>query len=158
MLCPHRGNRLESAISLSEHGTILYVPVVLLIVAVVIVAAVVLVATGRGGELSVEHLDYEPLDIGPISATDIILLRPPTALWGYSVQATDEALDQIAESIRQRDVRIVALEQMVADLSRKPDPASVPGGQYPDARQRHDQEAVEPGGKAASAPPEQSHG
>jgi hypothetical protein len=130
------------------------VPLVLLIVAVVVVVAVVLVATGRGGELSAEHPDYEPLDVGPISATDVILLRPPTALWGYNVQATDEALDQIAESIRQRDVRIVALEQMVADLSRKPDPAPVAGSQYPGARHHRDQEAVEPGG----APPEQSHG
>jgi hypothetical protein len=158
MPCPRRGSRSESAISLSEHGTILYVPVVLLIVAVVIVAAVVLVATGRGGGLSAEHPDYEPLDVGPISATDVILLRPPTALWGYNVQATDEALDQIAESIRQRDVRIVALEQMVADLSGKPDPTPVVGGQYLDTRHRRDQEAVEPGGGAVDTPPEQSHG
>jgi len=39
-------------------------------------------------------------------------------VWGYSMQATDEALEQIAEAIRERDVRIVALEQLVTDLSR----------------------------------------
>ena len=34
------------------------------------------------------------------------------------MQATDEAMEQIAESIRERDVRIVALEQLVTDLGR----------------------------------------
>ena len=45
------------------------------------------------------------------------------ALWGYSMQATNEAMSQIAESIRERDVRIVALEQLVTDLSRDHAPA-----------------------------------
>ena len=78
----------------------------------------VLVARGRGGELSVERNDYRELELGPVSATDIALLRPPMALWGYNMQATDEALDRIAASIRDRDVRIVALEQLVTDLSQ----------------------------------------
>jgi hypothetical protein len=85
---------------------------------IVVLAGVVLAARGRGGELSVERGDYAPLDIGPVSATDVALLRPPTGVWGYSMQATDEALEQIAEAIRERDVRIVALEQLVTDLSR----------------------------------------
>ena len=85
---------------------------------VVVVAVVVLAARGRGGELSVERSDYAPLDVGPVSATDVALLRPPTGIWGYSMQATDDALEQIAEAIRERDVRIVALEQLVTDLSR----------------------------------------
>jgi len=85
---------------------------------IVVLAVVVLAARGRGGELSVERSDYAPLDIGPVSATDVALLRPPTGVWGYSMQATDEALEQIAEAIRDRDVRIVALEQLVTDLSR----------------------------------------
>ena len=85
---------------------------------IVVLAIVVLAARGRGGELSVERGDYAPLDIGPVSATDVALLRPPTGVWGYSMQATDEALEQIAEAIRERDVRIVALEQLVTDLSR----------------------------------------
>ena len=82
---------------------------------IVVLAGVVLAARGRGGELSVERGDYAPLDIGPVSATDVALLRPPTGVWGYSMQATDEALEQIAEAIRERDVRIVALEQLVTD-------------------------------------------
>jgi hypothetical protein len=93
------------------------VTVLIVIAALVIVAGVVFVAIGRGGELSVERSDYAPLDLGPVSATDVVLLRPPTALWGYNVQATDEAFERIAESIRERDVRIVALEQRVTDLS-----------------------------------------
>jgi hypothetical protein len=90
---------------------------------IVVLAVVVLAARGRGGELSVERGDYAPLDIGPVSATDVALLRPPTGVWGYSMQATDEALEQIAEAIRERDVRIVALEQLVTDLGRDQDHA-----------------------------------
>jgi hypothetical protein len=112
-----------------------YVPVVIVIVIVVILAAVVLVAAGRGGEMpAAERSDYAPLDMGPVSATDVVLLRPPTALWGYNQQATDEALDRIAESIRERDVRIVALEQLVTDLSRQPAPPTPLGGPYAGAR------------------------
>jgi len=84
------------------------------------------------------------------TATDIALLQPPMALWGYNMQATDEALDRIAASIRDRDVRIVALEQLVTDLSREPSaqPLSSP---YMTARHRRAQ--FEP----APPPPEQSH-
>jgi hypothetical protein len=72
------------------------------------------------------------------------------ALWGYNMQATDEALDRIAASIRERDVRIVALEQLVEDLSREPSaqPLSSP---YMTAR--HRRAPFEP----APPPPEQSH-
>jgi hypothetical protein len=94
------------------------VPVLLVIAILVVLGAVVFLAMGRGGEMSVERNDYLPLDLGPVSATDVALLRPPTGLWGYNIQATDEAMEQVAESIRERDVRIVALEQLVTDLSR----------------------------------------
>jgi hypothetical protein len=108
--------------------------VVIVIAAIVVVAAIVLVAMGRGDGLSVERNDYLQLDLGPVSATDVALLRPPTGLWGYNMQATDEAMEQIAESIRERDVRIVALEQLVTDLSREPaQPLSSP---YVSARHR----------------------
>ncbi len=98
----------------------------MLIAFIAVAAIVVVVATGRSGELSVERSDYAPLDIGPVSATDVALLRPPTGVWGYSMQATDEALEQIAEAIRERDVRIVALEQLVTDLSRDHTPSMTP--------------------------------
>jgi hypothetical protein len=120
------------------------------VIVVAVVAGAVLIARGRGGELSVERNDYLELELGPVSATDIALLRPPMALWGYNMQATDEALDRIAASIRERDVRIVALEQLVTDLSREPaaQPLSSP---YLSARHRRG--PFDP----APPPPEQSH-
>ena len=110
--------------------------IVIVIAAVAVVAAVVLVAMGRGDGLSLERNDYVPLDLGPVSATDVALLRPPTGLWGYNMQATDEAMDQIAESIRERDVRIVALEQLVTDLSRDQAPMQPLSSPYAGARHR----------------------
>ena len=133
-------------------------PVVLLITVVVILVAVVLVARGRGGELSQERADYAPLEMGPVSATDVALLRPPTALWGYNMQATDEAMEQIADAIRERDVRIVALEQLVTDLSRDPEPAPPTqplSSPYMGARHRR---VLPPGVEGSTAPPERSHG
>jgi len=87
----------------------------MILVAVAILVGVFLVATGRGGELAYEHADHAPLDLGPVSATDIALLRPPTALWGYNMQVTDEALEKIAQAIRDRDVTIAFLQQRLAD-------------------------------------------
>ena len=110
--------------------------VVIVIAAIVVLAAVVFVAMGRGGDLSTERNDYVPLDLGPASATDVALLRPPTGVWGYNMQATDEALEQIAESIRERDVRIVALEQLVTDLSRDHAPMQLLSSPYVGARHR----------------------
>ena len=75
-------------------------------------------ATGRGGELAYEHADHAPLDLGPVSAADIALLRPPTAMWGYNMQVTDEALDSIARAMRERDVTIAYLQEQLATLAR----------------------------------------
>lgn len=113
-----------------------------MIAAIVIVAAVIFLAVGRGGGLSAERNDYFPLDLGPVSATDVALLRPPTGLWGYNMQATNEAMERIAESIRERDVRIVALEQLVTDLSRDHAPMPLPASPYPGARHRREPAAT----------------
>jgi hypothetical protein len=120
-----------------------YVSVVLLIAGLVILIAVILVAAGRGGELPAERTDYAPLDLGPVSATDVALLRPPTNAWGYNRQITDEAMARIAESIRERDVRIVALEQLVTDLSREPAPPPLTSP-YVGARRRALPEGASP--------------
>jgi hypothetical protein len=103
---------------------------------IVVIAVVAFLAVGRGGELSAERADYVPLDLGPVSATDVALLRPPTGMWGYDMQATDEAMKQVAESIRERDVRIVALEQLVTDLSRDHAPMPLLASPYVGARHR----------------------
>ncbi len=75
-------------------------------------------ATGRGGEMAYEHADHAPLDLGPVSGADIALLRPPTAMWGYNMQVTDEALDRIARAMRERDVTIAYLQEQLATLVR----------------------------------------
>ena len=143
------------------------------IAVVVVIVVMVLVAMGRGGGLSAERGDYLELDLGPVSATDVALLRPPTGLWGYNMEATDEAMELIAESIRERDVRIVALEQLVTDLSREP--VRPLGSPYVTARHRRalDQAVTEPPAEVQwredsvdsvraaddgqAGPPEQSH-
>jgi hypothetical protein len=128
------------------------VPVVLLIAAVAVVIAIVFVATGHGGEMSYEQVDHAPLEMGPVTATDVVLLRPPTALWGYNMQVTDEALDRIAMAIRDRDVLIVSLEQQISDLTgaatagRPPSASSAPPGEiaHEAADQAEDRETGEP--------------
>ena len=99
----------------------------MIVVAVAILVGVFFVATGRGGELAYEHADHAPLDLGPVSAADVALLRPPTALWGYNMQVTDEALEQIAQAVRDRDVTIAFLQQRLADLATQPGPGLQPG-------------------------------
>ena len=125
--------------------------VVLLIAGLVILIAVILVAAGRGGELPAERADYAPLDLGPASATDVALLRPPANAWGYNMQATDEAMAQVAESIRERDIRIVALEQLVTDLTREPAPPPLTSP-YVGARRRALPEGVTPVQQPGTAP------
>jgi hypothetical protein len=100
----------------------------MILVAVVILVGVFFVATGRGGELAYEQADHAPLDLGPVSATDVALLRPPTALWGYNMQVTDEALEQIARAVRDRDVTISFLQQRLADLTARPVEPGDPAG------------------------------
>jgi hypothetical protein len=90
------------------------VPVLFLIAIVVVLVGIFFAATGRGGEMSYEPADHAPLDLAPVSAADVALLRPPTAMWGYSMQVTDEALDQIARAMRERDVTIAYLQEQLA--------------------------------------------
>ncbi|HEX4833128.1 MAG TPA: hypothetical protein VH478_18770 [Trebonia sp.] len=125
---------------------------ILIVIAIVgVLGAVVLVAAGRGGEMPItERTDYAPLDMGPVSATDVVLLRPPVALWGYTQQSVDEALDRIADSIRERDVRIVALEQLVTDLTRSTAPPIPLGSPYAGAR--HARAGADPAGPGNTGP------
>lgn len=117
------------------HDAYVLITIMIAVGIVGVLAAVVVVAAGRGGEMPmVERTDYAPLDMGPVSATDVVLLRPQMALWGYTQQMVDEALDRIADSIRERDVRIVALEQLVTDLSRQPVVPMPLGSPYAGAR------------------------
>ena len=78
-------------------------PVVLLAVAAVILIGVIAVAVGRGGELDPAEADYRPVDLDEVTSTDVALMRPPTALFGYHREATDAAFGQIGRaSCRER--------------------------------------------------------
>ena len=124
----------------------------MILVAVAILVGVFFVATGRGGELAYEHADHAPLDLGPVSATDVALLRPPTALWGYNMQVTDEALEQIAQAIRDRDVTIAFLQQRLTDLTTRPvDPAEEASPEPQGLPGPDDNAAAEPGDGALAA-------
>ncbi len=96
------------------------VSVIMVLAVIAVLVAIFFAATGRGGELSREHVDYAPLELGSVSAADVALLRPPTALWGYNVEVMDEALDRIARAVRDRDLTIAYLQQQLAEQ----DPAS----------------------------------
>ena len=89
-------------------------PILLLLAAAVILAGVVSVAMGHGGEMAEFAMDYLPPDL--VTAADVVLLRPPSALWGYNVQVTDEALNRIAQVVTERDVEIAVLRQQLAEL------------------------------------------
>jgi hypothetical protein len=109
------------------------VPVVFLIAIAVVLVGIFFAATGRGGELAYEQADHAPLDLGPVSAADVALLRPPTAMWGYNMQVTDEALDQIAKAVRERDVTIAYLQEQLASFD--------PDGSYSESRGAHARQA-----------------
>jgi hypothetical protein len=98
----------------ARRGTIRTVPILLLLAAAVILAGVVSVAMGHGGEMAEFATDYLPPDL--VTAADVVLLRPPSALWGYNVQVTDEALNRVAQVITERDVEIAVLRQQLAEL------------------------------------------
>jgi hypothetical protein len=97
-----------------RRGTILIVPILLLLAGVVILVGVVAVAMGRGGEMAEFAMDYVPPDV--MTAADVAMLRPPSAAWGYNAQVTDESLSQIAQLISERDVEIAVLRQQLAEL------------------------------------------
>ena len=99
----------------------------MIIAAVAVLVGVFYAATGRGGELAYEQADHAPLDLGSVSAADVAILRPPTALWGYNMQVTDEALERIARAMRDRDVTIAYLRQQLTGQGR----GTAPGSETP---------------------------
>jgi hypothetical protein len=95
----------------------LTVPVLLFLAGAVILVGVVGVAMGRGGEMAEFAGDYLPPTMDDmVTAADVASVRPPSALWGYNVQVTDEAFSRIAQVVTERDVEIAVLRQQLADL------------------------------------------
>ena len=111
----------------SEHGTILIVLVVLLVAAVAILCGAAVVAIGRGGEMGGSAADIRPIDPDFSTAADVALLRPPAALWGYNMQATDEALSLVARTVTERDVQIASLRRQIAELKSATQNPLAPG-------------------------------
>jgi len=133
------------------------VPVVMVVAAVAILAGVVVVALGRGGELAFFQPDYAPIKLDEISATDVVLFRPPVAIWGYNTQATDEALNRIADALTERDIEIAALRQQVADLETVSPAASRRASRNPfrpDLANRPGPAAGPPGGSLPPGAPD----
>lgn len=88
---------------------------VLLLAAAAVLGGVVLLALGRGGEMTSFPPDCAPPpDL--VTATDVALLQPPRALWGYSTQFTEEALERIARALTERDIEIERLRAQVGQL------------------------------------------
>ncbi len=101
----------------ARRGTIPIVPILLLLAGVVILVGVVSVAMGRGGEMAEFATDSLPPSLDDVmTAADVAMLRPPSALWGYNAAVTDEALSRIAQVITERDVEIAVLRQQLAEL------------------------------------------
>jgi hypothetical protein len=128
---------------------VLVLPIVLIVAAVAILGGVIVVAMGRGGELAPSSADVRPLDTDIVTAADVALLRPPAALWGYDMRATDEALNQVARTVTERDVEIADLRRQLADMQFAPD----------EARQtRNPRHAAGPEDTTGQAEPEQDPG
>ncbi|MEV5568600.1 hypothetical protein AB0L06_01005 [Spirillospora sp. NPDC052269] len=116
------------------------VMVVLVLAGVAVLGAVVVLAMGRGGELGRTHPDVPPLpllDGARVTGPEVAMLRLPRALWGYQMNVTDEALHRLAYALTERDTRMAAMEQRIADLRRRladeesPDGPSEASGGWP---------------------------
>ncbi|WP_051467952.1 hypothetical protein [Actinomadura oligospora] len=106
------------------------VMVVLVLAGVAVLAAVVVLAMGHGGELGRTHPDVPPmplLDGARVTGPEVAMLRLPRALWGYQMNVTDEALHRLAYALTERDTRVAAMEQQIADLRRRLTDAEGPG-------------------------------
>ena len=141
---------------------------VLIVIAAAIVVGAVAVALGRGGEMAqftAEFVLFDPDDADDLTATDVAMLRPPSAVWGYHMQATDQALSVIARTITVRDVEIATLRrqlaeaQSAADLAagQAPSPPWAPSPPLPPPRpwapSAAEAEAAGALGPAAASPP-----
>lgn len=95
--------------------------VAIALAAAAVLAAVVVLAMGKGGELAEVHPDYPPLPLPTdrrLGAMDAALLQLPRGLWGYHVDATDEALRRLAYALTERDTKVAMLEQQMAELRK----------------------------------------
>ena len=140
-------------------------PVILILAAAAILGCVVLAALGMGGEMAMFPSDSAPLRMDEVTAADVALLRPPLALWGYNVPATEEALGVIARAVTARDTEIATLRQELDDMRAQwysserdapPQHAAPPQHTAPPQHAARQQHAAPPGRAALpqhAAPP-----
>jgi hypothetical protein len=93
------------------------VSVLIVLAAAVILGGVVVVAMGRGGELSRERPEL-PARSDFRTSSDVASYRPPPALLGYHIAATEHALSLIARAIAERDAEIDWLRNRLAEMIR----------------------------------------
>jgi hypothetical protein len=93
---------------------------VLLIAAAAILGGVVAVAMGWGGEITLFARDIPEVSLRPRTPYDVAMLRLPAGLLGYQRQATDDALNEAAGLLAERDAEIARLW---AELERFATPA-----------------------------------
>jgi hypothetical protein len=126
--------------------------IILLLAALAVLGGVVLAALGRAGEMAAFPGDGTPLepDLAEMDAAGIALLRPPMALWGYQVQATEETFGMIARSVAARDAEIAVLRQEVASL-RNASGGKAAGDQGSGATAAWPRAGQEPGGWPGAA-------
>ena len=128
-------------------------PVVMLVAAAAVLIGVVIVAMGRGGELAFFQPDFAPLKLDEVTSTDVALFRPPMSAWGYSMNATDDALSRIAAAITERDIEIATLQQQVADLQASAARRRAYGpGERADSAGFQGERAAQPPARAAGPP------
>jgi len=113
------------------------VPVILFLAAAAILGCVVLAALGMAGEMATFPSDSPPLRMNEVTAADVALLRPPLALWGYSVPATEEALGVIARAVTARDAEIATLRQELDDMRSRWHPGEQAAPPQHAARPQH---------------------
>jgi hypothetical protein len=89
--------------------------VVLLIAVAVILGGVIAIALGRGGELASFAADVPPVRAEIVTAADLALIRPPTALFGYNPHVTDDLLGTLARAMSDRDAEITSLRRELAE-------------------------------------------
>jgi hypothetical protein len=106
----------------------------MLLTAAAIIVGVLVVAIGRGGEMTTFPSDTSPVQAEVETAADIALLRPPWALWGYQMRATDEVFGRIAQSVTERDVEIATLRRQLAELRLEAAQQTTAGRQEKPAR------------------------
>ena len=99
--------------------------IVLLLVLLGVIAAIAVVAGGRGGSLADAPPDRSPrgvLPSGPVDRTAVDGLRFSLAFRGYRMTEVDWLLDQLAQTLDERDAEIAALRARAGtDL---PDPGT----------------------------------